>query len=92
MIVIHNFFNCKLIFYNNLDLDKMTHDLKFKNNPAVQSLYAWFPDAFADESKYKFQTSKDIYVNLGSRPPLPKSNTGILNWLILIYINFTYTI
>jgi hypothetical protein len=54
----------------------LTQDLRFKNNPAIQSLYAWFPDAFQDESKYKFQTPKDIYVNLGSRPPLPKSNTG----------------
>jgi hypothetical protein len=54
----------------------LAQDLRNKNNPAIQSLYAWYPDAFKDESKYKFQTPKDVYVNLGSRPPLPKSNTG----------------
>ena len=51
---------------------KMVYDYRDKNKPSQECLYGWFPGPSGAAIR---QNPKDVYINLGVRPPKDKSYT-----------------
>ena len=54
----------------------MIHEYKDRNKPSKETLFGWYPGG----NEAPRTTPKDIYINLGSRPPRDQTYTGNSIW------------
>ena len=59
----------------------MVQELKYKNKPNKECLYGWYPGG----NEAPRHDPKDIYVNLGSRPPRDQSYIGIFIYIYILH-------